>query len=39
VAFAEGWRRHNPLGFCAPEADPLGDILGERVHEVGTAPE
>jgi len=39
VAFAEGWRRHNPLGFCAPEADPLGDLLGERVHEIGPAPE
>lgn len=25
--FAEGWRKHNPRGFCAPEADPLGDLL------------
>lgn len=27
---AEGWRRHNPLGLCAPEADPLRDALGQR---------
>ncbi len=26
---AEGWRRHSHLGFCAPEADPLRDALGE----------
>ena len=38
VAFAEGWRRHNPLGFCAPDADPLADVLGERVHAIGSAP-
>ncbi|MGA2865132.1 MAG: PIG-L family deacetylase [Verrucomicrobiota bacterium] len=25
---AEGWRRHLHLGFCAPEADPLGEALG-----------
>ena len=25
--FAEGWRRHNPLGLCARDADPLGDVL------------
>ena len=25
---AEGWRRHLHLGFCAPEADPLADALG-----------
>lgn len=24
---AEGWRRHNPLGFCAPEANPLRELL------------
>jgi len=30
-AFAEGWRRHNSTGFCAPEADPLRDALGPRV--------
>lgn len=28
--FAEGWRRHSPIGFCAPDADPLRDALGER---------
>jgi LmbE family N-acetylglucosaminyl deacetylase len=25
---AEGWRRHAHLGFCAADADPLGDALG-----------
>jgi LmbE family N-acetylglucosaminyl deacetylase len=25
---AEGWRRRLPLGFCAPEADPLAAALG-----------
>jgi LmbE family N-acetylglucosaminyl deacetylase len=24
---AEGWRRHNPLGFCAAAADPLHEAL------------
>jgi LmbE family N-acetylglucosaminyl deacetylase len=28
--FAEGWRRHWPLGFCAPAADPLRDALGRN---------
>lgn len=28
--YAEGWRRHNAAGFCAPEADPLRDVLGKR---------
>ncbi|KPK66098.1 MAG: LmbE family protein [Planctomycetes bacterium SM23_32] len=28
---AEGWRRHNHLGFCAPGSDPLADALGEKV--------
>ncbi len=28
--FAEGWRRHSHLGFCAPEADPLREVLGAR---------
>lgn len=28
MRFAEGWRRHSHLGFCAPDADPLGDALG-----------
>jgi LmbE family N-acetylglucosaminyl deacetylase len=30
--FAEGWRRHSHLGFCAPDADPLKDALGELHH-------
>jgi LmbE family N-acetylglucosaminyl deacetylase len=29
--YAEGWRRRSHLGFCAEDADPLGDALGERV--------
>ncbi|HUS36020.1 MAG TPA: PIG-L deacetylase family protein [Verrucomicrobiae bacterium] len=29
---AEGWRRHNPLGFCAPEADPLRELLASHHH-------
>ena len=28
--FAEGWRRHSHMGFCAPEADPLRDALGKK---------
>lgn len=31
--FAEGWRRHNPLGLCAFSADPLADLLGEHILE------
>jgi len=27
---AEGWRRHSHMGFCAPDADPLRDALGEK---------
>jgi len=30
--FAEGWRRHHPLGLCDPEADPLCKALGGRIH-------
>jgi LmbE family N-acetylglucosaminyl deacetylase len=30
--FAEGWRRHSHLGFCAADADPLKDALGDRVY-------
>lgn len=30
--FAEGWRRHNPLGFCAPDADPLVKTLREYAY-------
>lgn len=25
--FAEGWRRHSHLGFCAEDYDPLSEIL------------
>lgn len=28
AAFAEGWSRHNHLGFCDEGFDPLADILG-----------
>jgi len=31
--FAEGWRRHNPLGLCKVDADPLPGILREHVME------
>ncbi|MSU65387.1 MAG: LmbE family protein [Opitutus sp.] len=27
---AEGWRRYNPLGFCAPDADPMKLALGRN---------
>jgi len=30
--FAEGWRRHSHLGFCGPDADPLGASLGTLHH-------
>lgn len=29
--FAEGWRRHNPLGFCAADANPLAELLPEAM--------
>jgi LmbE family N-acetylglucosaminyl deacetylase len=28
--YAEGWRRHLHLGFCAADADPLAEALGDR---------
>lgn len=28
--YAEGWRRHLHLGFCAENADPLTEALGEN---------
>ena len=28
--YAEGWRRHLHLGYCAPEDDPLRDVLGDK---------
>lgn len=30
--YAEGWRRHLHLGFCAERADPLSDALGDLMH-------
>ena len=32
--YAEGWRRHNPLGFGASDADPLQAALGESICSV-----
>jgi LmbE family N-acetylglucosaminyl deacetylase len=29
---AEGWRRHLHAGFCAEDADPLTDALGDKVY-------
>jgi len=29
--FAEGWRRHLHLGFCAEDADPLTEALGANI--------
>ena len=29
--FAEGWRRHNPLGLCAADSDPLASLLGDYI--------
>lgn len=29
--YAEGWRRHSHLGFCAENADPLSEALGDNV--------
>ena len=26
--YAEGWIRHNPLGFCDPDDNPLMEVLG-----------
>ncbi len=31
--YAEGWRRHSHLGFCAKDADPLAEELGELAAE------
>jgi LmbE family N-acetylglucosaminyl deacetylase len=35
--YAEGWTRRLHLGYCAPEADPLGDALAERCHRSDAA--
>ncbi len=32
--YAEGWRRHSHLGYCAENADPLVAALDERVLEI-----
>ena len=29
--FAEGWRKHNHLGYCPADADPLRDVLEKFV--------
>ena len=31
LEYAEGWRRHDHLGYSAKPIDPLSDALGERV--------
>jgi LmbE family N-acetylglucosaminyl deacetylase len=31
-AFAEGWRQHNPLGFCPSGSDPLAELLKDYVY-------
>jgi LmbE family N-acetylglucosaminyl deacetylase len=31
LQYAEGWRRHNHLGFSRAEAAPLEEILGQRI--------
>jgi N-acetylglucosamine malate deacetylase 1 len=28
--YAEGWRKHSHLGFCAPDSNPLKDALGSN---------
>ena len=33
--YAEGWRRHNHLGYSAREIDPLSDALGEKAVPAG----
>jgi LmbE family N-acetylglucosaminyl deacetylase len=34
-AYAEGWVRHNPLGFSEPDYDPLRALLGQALHPCG----
>ena len=29
--YAEGWRRHLHLGFCAEDDDPMCEVLGDRI--------
>lgn len=33
--FAEGWRRHNPLGFCPHDVNPLEELLGKYIYTSG----
>lgn len=35
VPYAEGFRQHLHLGLSAKDADPLGEVLGERVQRIG----
>lgn len=30
ATYAEGWTRHNHLGFCPPDFDPMAEILGKE---------
>lgn len=32
-AYAEGWRRHNPIGFGPPDYDPLKELLSAHIIE------
>jgi LmbE family N-acetylglucosaminyl deacetylase len=34
LEFAEGWRLHSHLGFCAPDFDPLADLLAPFVQSL-----
>jgi LmbE family N-acetylglucosaminyl deacetylase len=36
--FAEGWRRHNPIGFCAASASPLTEMLADYVIAGSSTP-
>jgi len=31
--YAEGWRKHLHLGFCAADADPIAEALGAKCHK------
>jgi LmbE family N-acetylglucosaminyl deacetylase len=33
-AYAEGWRRHNHMGYCAPDFAPLQSVLADSVRPV-----
>lgn len=34
-AYAEGWRRHNHMGYCSPDFAPLQTVLADVVRTVG----